>query len=114
MSAGNPWTRREFLRVTGLVGAGVALGGCASEPQGPGAGGAAPPGAEPSPVFSEPSTKLSGSLSLLLWSHFVPSHDTWFDKFAQDWGKKVGVNVRVDHIDVANVPTQIASEIQAG
>ncbi|MGH3355585.1 MAG: ABC transporter substrate-binding protein, partial [Nocardioidaceae bacterium] len=42
------------------------------------------------------------------------SHDTWFDKFAQDWGKKVGVNVRVDHIDVANVPTQIASEIQAG
>lgn len=49
-----------------------------------------------------------------MWSHFVPSHDKWFDTFAVDWGKQVGVDVRVDHIDVANIPAQIASELQAG
>jgi multiple sugar transport system substrate-binding protein len=95
---------------------GAALAGCASEPGTPGSqgtGGGAT-GAIPSSTFSEPSTKLSGSLSILLWSHFVPSADTWFDQFAKDWGKKVGVDVRVDHINVADVPAQIASEIQAG
>ena len=112
MSTSNPWTRREFLQITGLAFAGAALASCASEPEGPTGGGS--PGAEPSPTFAEPATKLSGTLSILLWSHFVPSHDTWFDKFATDWGKQVGVDVRVDHIDVGNVPAQIASEIQAG
>ena len=107
----DPWTRRRFLQLTGLTGAGITLGACASEPESPAAN---PEAKAPSPVFNEPATKLSGDLSILLWSHFVPSHDAWFDSFAKEWGKKVGVNVRVDHIDVENVPTQIASEISAG
>ena len=44
----------------------------------------------------------------------MPSHDTWFDQFAEDWGSKVGVNVTVDHIDQAQIPTRIAAEISAG
>ena len=108
-----PWTRRQFLQLTGLAVAGSSLAACASEPEGPGGGGAAA-GEEPSPTFTEPASQLSGTLTILLWSHFVPSHDTWFDKFATDWGNEVGVDVRVDHINVAEVPTQIASEIQAG
>ncbi|MDN5859373.1 MAG: extracellular solute-binding protein, partial [Pseudonocardia sp.] len=48
------------------------------------------------------------------WSHFVPSHDTWFDKFVQEWGKQVGVQVTVDHISVADVPARTAAELQAG
>jgi multiple sugar transport system substrate-binding protein len=94
----------------------AALAGCASEPGTPGSKptGGNSAGGIPSATFSEPSTKLSGSLSILLWSHFVPSADTWFDQFAKDWGQKVGVDVRVDHINVADVPAQIASEIQAG
>ncbi len=118
MTSPNPWTalsaqsRREFLRLVGLAGAGVALGACSSEPERAGDG--TPGVAEPSPTFTEPATALSGTLTMLLWSHFVPSHDQWFDQFAKDWGKEVGVEVRVDHIDVANVPAQIASEIQGG
>lgn len=107
----DPWTRRRFLQIAGMAGAGAALGACASEPESPGEQAR---GQVPSPVFNEPSTKLSGSLSILLWSHFVPSHDKWFDSFVKDWGEKVGVKVRVDHVDVANVPSQVASEIQAG
>ena len=26
------------------------------------------------------------SLSIVQWAHFVPEYDTWFDKFAKDWG----------------------------
>src|SRR5262245_14547829 len=107
----DPWSRRRFLQTAGLAGAGVTLGACGSEPESPTESAS---GDEPSPVFNEPASQLSGSLKILLWSHFVPSHDEWFDGFATDWGEKVGVDVRVDHIDIANVPTQIASEISAG
>lgn len=118
MPASNPWNRREFLEISGLAVAAAALAGCASEPSSPTSGPSGGPsgsaGPVPSPSFTEPSTKLTGSLHMLMWSHFVPSADTWFDKFAKDWGKKVGVDVRVDHISVGDVPAQIASELQAG
>lgn len=113
MPATNPWTRRDFLRITGALGAAAALSACASEEESPTEKGSNAGGA-PKEVFNEPATKLSGTLTLLLWSHFVPSHDVWFDKFCKDWGTRVGVDVRVDHVDVGNVPTQIASELQAG
>ncbi len=113
MAPANPWTRRTFLGTSGLALAATALSSCSSEPESPTSSGAAAAGS-PSPTFSEPSTKLSGTLKILLWSHFVPSHDVWFDKMAKDWGEQVGVDVRVDHINVADVPQQIASEIQAG
>lgn len=116
--SGRPRTRRDLLRTTGALALGAAfagtLAGCASEEDfGPG-GPAAPAGGAPAETFTEPTRKLSGELSILLWSHFVPSHDTWFDKFVQDWAGKVGVTVKVDHIDQAQIPTRIAAEIAAG
>ena len=111
------WNRRDVLRSAGALAAGATLasiGACASEEdEGPG-GPAAAPGGAPSETFTEPSRKLSGDLKILLWSHFVPSHDAWFDKFVKDWGGKAGVTVTVDHIDQAQIPTRIAAEIQAG
>jgi ABC-type glycerol-3-phosphate transport system substrate-binding protein len=44
----------------------------------------------------------------------VPAHDQWFDPFVQDWAKRVGVNVTVDHINQAEIPPRAAAEIQAG
>jgi ABC-type glycerol-3-phosphate transport system substrate-binding protein len=114
---GSLWTpdRRQFLRVVGVAGMGAAIAACESEPGGGGPGGGQQAtGQAPTTTFSEPRSKLSGDLKILLWSHFVPSHDQWFRPFAQDWGKKVGVNVTVDHIDNAQIPTRIAAEIQAG
>jgi multiple sugar transport system substrate-binding protein len=70
--------------------------------------------AAPSPVFTEPSSRLSGELRILMWSHFVPRHDEWFDDWATEWGEQVGVNVTVDHIDVTGIPARISSEISAG
>ena len=101
-------SRRSFLQATGLVVAGAATA-CGGRRQ---SGASRRPG--PTTTFEPPSTKLSGTLKILLWSHFVPRHDTWFDPFAKDWGNRVGVNVSVDHINNADIPVRIAAEIQSG
>lgn len=67
-------------------------------------------------LVQTPTTKdIAGtSLSILLWSHFVPRHDEWFDKFVAEWGEANGVATQVDHINTADVPAAIAAEIGAG
>ncbi len=113
--AARPLPRRRFLQVAGLsVGAASAAavlaacggGGESKQPSGQAAPGAAQPGAK----------KLGGDLKILMWSHFVPAYDQWFDKFAKDWGAANGVNVRVDHIPHLQLPARHAAEIasQAG
>jgi len=68
----------------------------------------------PEAQFMDPINAISGDLRILLWSHFVPAHDIWFDPWATEWGAQVGVNVTVDHINVADIPARISSEIAAG
>lgn len=110
-------TRRDLLRTTGALALGAAFAGplaaCASE-EDAGPGTPLPPTGAPGETFTEPTKKLSGGLKVLLWSHFVPSHDGWFDRFATEWGSKVGVKVAVDHIDQAQIVTRIAAEVSAG
>ncbi|HWI00627.1 MAG TPA: extracellular solute-binding protein [Propionibacteriaceae bacterium] len=105
-------SRRRFLQFAGAGMAGAALAGCTAEEQ---AVTPTPASNVPTPTttFTEPTRKLSGDLKILLWSHFVPAHDEWFDPFVQDWGKQVGVNVTVDHINQAEIPARTAAEIQA-
>ena len=54
------------------------------------------------------------TLSMIQWSHFVPAFDKWFDQFAQDWGKKNGITVTVDHIPEQNIAARAAAEASAG
>jgi spermidine/putrescine-binding protein len=108
----SPLSRRGFIRATGVAASAAALAACASESSNTPA--APPSGGTPEPTFQDPSKKLSGDLKILLWSHFVPAHDKWFDPFVKDWGSKVGVNVTVDHINNAEIPGRIAAEVQAG
>jgi maltose-binding protein MalE len=99
--------RRTFIQ--GATATAVLLAGCGGDEE----TATGPTGKAPEQKFSEPDAKLSGSLKILMWSHFVPRHDKWFDKFAEDWGKQVGVDVTVDHIDVTGITTRIGSEIAA-
>ncbi|MEV0286734.1 MULTISPECIES: extracellular solute-binding protein [unclassified Kribbella] len=101
-------SRRSLLWLT-AVAAGAAACGDAAEDAGP-------PEATvpaPSPTLASPTSRLSGDLKILLWSHFVPSHDAWFDPFAKNWGSEVGVNVTVDHINNTEIVARTAAEIQA-
>jgi hypothetical protein len=100
-------TRRGFIQGVSAAALLAACSGGESDSQ----QSAAPTEEAPEVTFSEPATQLSGDLRLLMWSHFVPQHDEWFDTFAQDWGERVGVNVTVDHIDVTTIPARISSEI---
>jgi hypothetical protein len=105
-------SRREFIRMGGMA---ALLAACG---QGTGAtttvASTEGPDGEPQSQFRDPRTALSGELRILLWSHFVPAHDTWFDVWAKEWGDMAGVAVTVDHIGVADVPAAIAAEIQSG
>ena len=57
---------------------------------------------------------LAQELSLLQWSHFVPRYDKWFDAWAEDWGEANGFEVRVDHVNVAELPAALTAAIEAG
>ncbi len=91
-------TRRQFLAAAGAGAAGAA----ALTLVAPWEVGVAP-------------AQISGTtLRILQWSHFIPAFDTWFDKYAADWGKESGVTVRVDHIPNLQIPARVAAERTAG
>jgi multiple sugar transport system substrate-binding protein len=53
-------------------------------------------------------------LKILQWSHFVPQYDVWFDSFAEAWGADHGVDVSVDHINLAELNAALTAAIDAG
>ncbi len=98
-------SRRRFIQATAGLTVLIACGRSADE----GSQGAT----DVSSTLVEPTRRLSGDLRILQWSHFVPRHDRWFDPFAADWGRQVGVNVSVDHINLADIPARASAEISA-
>lgn len=104
-----PHSRRHFLQSMSVAAVGASVAARGWRP-----GTTEPPSEAPEEVFSEPASALSGSLRILLWSHFVPSADEWFDPFAQAWGDQVGVDVTVDHINNTEIVPRTTAEIQAG
>src|SRR5213594_3141770 len=89
MTKQNGMDRREFVKTTTGAAAAVALG--------------------PTVWIKRPQK----SLKILQWSHFVPSYDVWFDKYAKDWGTAKGVEVTVDHISLADLGTRANAEVAA-
>ena len=53
-------------------------------------------------------------LRILQWSHFVPAYDVWFDNYAAEWGAARNVRVTVDHVNITEIPSTIAAELDAG
>jgi multiple sugar transport system substrate-binding protein len=88
-------SRRSFLTTAGGAVAGLTLADMLTARQAP--------------------AQIKGTnLRLLIWSHYVPAYDVWFDKFAKEWGDKTGVKVRVDHIPHLELPARYAAEFAAG
>jgi multiple sugar transport system substrate-binding protein len=88
-------TRRGFLKASSAVGGAAGLAPVLSAP------------------FVSRAFAQNKSLTIVQWSHFVPAYDTWFDKFAKDWGDKNKITVTVDHIPVQDVPARAAAEASA-
>src|SRR5215472_13904364 len=90
-----PVSRRGFLKVAGAGVAGASLYSMLLARQAP--------------------AQIKGtSLRMLIWSHYVPAYDVWFDKFCKEWGDKNGVKLRVDHIPHLELPARYAAEFAAG
>src|SRR5512142_2740238 len=88
-------TRRDFLKHAGMGAAGLAAGPAFLDK-----------------VFAQ--TPGRRSIRILQWSHFVPTHDKWFDQYAKQWGEKNNVDVIIDHIGLADLRSTFASEVAAG
>ncbi len=88
-------SRRDFLRNAGIGAAGLALGPSLLNN-----------------VFAQTSGRRT--LRVLQWSHFVPTHDKWFDVYAKEWGEKNNVDVVIDHIGLADLRSTFAAEVAAG
>src|SRR6266542_6913708 len=125
-------TRRQLLRAGGLGLAGVAVAALLAA-----CGGGAAPAAKqteaPKPAEAKPAEAakpaapvaaqptagpaaakgLGDTLNIVQWSHFVPAYDTWFDKYAEDWGNKNKVKVTVDHVPNLEMPARLAAEASA-
>lgn len=99
-------SRRRFIQASAGLTVLIACGKSSKE-----VGGGA---ANVTSTLVEPVKKLAGDLKILQWSHFVPRHDRWFDPFAADWGRQVGVTVSVDHINLADIQARASAEIAAG
>src|SRR2546421_8213303 len=104
------FSRRRLLKGAGGLGlgavAGQVLAACGGGKSSSTPASSAAPGA--------PAQLRGTDLKILVWSHFVPRFDEWFDPFARAWGDANGVRVTVDHIDNAELRTRTAAEISAG
>jgi multiple sugar transport system substrate-binding protein len=63
--------------------------------------------------FVRPAVAADKELKIVLWSHFVPAYDKWYDQFVKDWGAANGVKTTVDHIPHLELAARLAAEISA-
>jgi multiple sugar transport system substrate-binding protein len=95
MAKNDKLSRRDFVKLTG---AGALAAGVSG----------------PYFLFPERAQAQQKTLKILQWSHFVPAFDQWFNnKFAKEWGQKHNTNVVVDNINLTDLGTKAASEVQA-
>jgi multiple sugar transport system substrate-binding protein len=58
--------------------------------------------------------ELAGTLRIMQWSHFVPPYDKWFDNvYVKRWGQANDTEVKVDHVNLAELPTRATAEVAA-
>lgn len=91
----NAITRRDFIKAAGVGAVAAGLG--------------------PAVIIPGRARAAGKTLKILQWSHFVPRYDKdWFDGFAKKWGESKGIDVTVDHINLAEIGARTAAEISAG
>ncbi|TME59414.1 MAG: hypothetical protein E6I54_12235, partial [Chloroflexi bacterium] len=103
--------RRTLLKGAAAAAAAPVLASCIGQQAGgPGGGASASPSGATGATGVGTRPKLSGSLNILQWSHFVPDFDTYLDGWAKKWGDTNGVTVKIDRIPQADLPARFAAE----
>jgi multiple sugar transport system substrate-binding protein len=63
---------------------------------------------------SAPARQLSGSLTVLAGSYFVPEGQEFFDQQCQEWGSQNGVDVQADYINWPDIQARVSSSVDSG
>ena len=91
-------TRREMIKTTGAAGLAAGLGA----------------GLGASFLFPERALAQRKTLKICQWSHFVPAWDKWFnDTYTKQWGDANNCEVKVDNVNLVDLPAKAASEASA-
>ena len=94
-------TRRDLLRRAGLGAVVLVYGGTGAKTAVAGV-----------PKYRH--KQLKGTLRIMQWSHFVPAYDKWFDNvYVKRWGDANDTEVKVDHVNLAELPSRAAAEVAA-
>ena len=97
-------SRREFLRLAAVAGAGDPGGAPAARTRSPESR-----SRRPLRAGGEEAT-----LRIAQWSHFVPAYDAWFDnEYARRWGEEHDVEVVVDHVPLGGADGRADTEVAA-
>jgi len=96
MSKSKRFSRRKFIRATGLgvvgLGAGVLI-----------------------PKYALGQNKRSKTLKIVQWSHVVSAFDKWFNtQYIKEWGEKNDTDVIVDNISGTAISARAGAEAAAG
>ncbi len=87
-------TRREFFKVAGTLGAAAALGGHSFLVR---------------PARAAPARMVT----MMHWSHFVPSFNPELERQVATWAAQRGVGARVDFLAIRDIPPRLAAEAEA-
>ncbi len=99
MKVQKPFSRRDFLRVSGLAVAGTALAACVA-PSGTTGSGDAP--------------AADTSLSFWMWNTFAPDADELLQEKINEWAAANGMTVEISRDSDANQQTKVMPAIEAG
>ena len=107
--------QKRILTLFGLLALVVLVfAACAAPPAQQAAETGAESGAAEAEAPAEGAFPEGTNLQILQWSHFVPRYDEWIDPFAKEWGEANGVNVTIDHVNIADLNPSLSAAIDAG
>ncbi len=87
------WSRRKFMKVSGMAALSAAIGG----PM----------------VIPRKAAAQKKTVTMLQWSHFVPPFNPELERQVEEWGKLRGVEARVDFIAHRDLPAKLGAEAEA-
>jgi multiple sugar transport system substrate-binding protein len=103
------WSRRDFLRTTGLAAAGLAAGPLLAA-----CGGSGQTAASPTPSGAVPKPRAGAQIRLLQWVSFVPAADVEIRRQAKEFSDANGVQVTIETVTGDQLQPKTAAAVEAG
>jgi multiple sugar transport system substrate-binding protein len=108
-ASGPEWSRREFLKTTGLAAAGLTAGPLIAA-----CGGSPSASASPTPAGAIPKPRAGAQIRLLQWVSFVPAADDEIRRQAKAFSDANNVQVTIETVTGDQLQPKTAAAVEAG